>query len=68
MAQRSQHKKAPRPEGPSTKPGTAEGATIRSRDPGPDRLGEARRAANSILASWALEELVAKRTSKRTHG
>jgi hypothetical protein len=34
---------------------------------GPDRFGDSRRAVSMILASWALQELVAQRASEGTH-
>lgn len=66
MALRRQPREAAKREGPSTKPGTAEGAALRRRDP--DHLGEAKRAAKTILAAWALQELIALRNSKGAHG
>jgi len=47
---------------------TAAGLTSPSRAPGSDPFGEARRAANDLLAAWALRELVALRTSKERDG
>ena len=65
MTARNQSREAGRPE--VQRPST-EGTASPSRDEGPDPLGEARRAANGILAAWALRELVALRTSKPTDG
>jgi hypothetical protein len=50
--------------------GPVQGATNRSKTlgTGPDRLGESRRAVSMILASWALQELIAQRASEGTHG
>ena len=46
----------------------ATGTASRSPAAAPDRLGEARRAANIIVAAWALRELVALRVSRPTDG
>jgi len=43
-----------------TAPSTAR-CSHSQRRPGPDPLGEARQAANTILASWALRAIVARR-------
>src|SRR5437870_6179403 len=61
MTPSDQHRAGARPQDTRTT-GTA------SRNPvaAPDRLGEARRAANIIVAAWALRELVALRVSRRT--
>jgi hypothetical protein len=32
------------------------------------RIGEMTQATNTIIASWALQELLAQRASKATHG
>ena len=48
---------------------TKPGAVSPSRGPrrlGPDPLGEARPAANTILASWALRALLARRALRDT--
>jgi hypothetical protein len=34
---------------------------------GPDRLGDSRRAVSMILASWALQELIAQRAPEASH-
>ena len=46
----------------------ATGTASRSPAAAPDWLGEARRAANIIVAAWALRDLVAPRVSRRTDG
>jgi len=44
------------------------GAPVSNQEPDPDRLGDARQVVNTLLASWALRQLVAERTSKVARG
>jgi hypothetical protein len=56
-------RKQPRPE---QRP--AESSKDHTHDPTARRISEMRQAANTIIASWALQELLAQRAAKPTHG
>ncbi len=59
----SRPRKQPRPE---QRP--AESSKDHTHDLTPRRIGEMTQAASTIIASWALQELLAQRASKATHG
>jgi len=53
---------------PSRRRTLSDGGPVSNREPDSNRLGEARQAVDALLASWALRELVAQRTSKVARG
>jgi hypothetical protein len=65
MARRNpgRRRKQPRPEQRS-----AESSKAHTHDLTARRIGEMTQATNTIIASWALQELLAQRASKATHG
>lgn len=65
MARRNpgRRRKQPRPE-----PRPADSSKDHTHDLTAGRIGEMTQATNTIIASWALQELLEQRASKATHG